>query len=318
MPDKDIINELKDKVLSGKLIKKEEALRLINEDCDELCAAANEIRKHYCGKDFDLCSVISGRIGRCSEDCKFCAQSGYYNGECNVQSMISYEDFKEDAISNFNKGINRYGVVSAGKRITDIEVDMLCDSYSRLKRECAIEICGYGGILPYEQILKLKNAGVTRYHNNLETSRRVFKTVCTTHTYDEKLRTLKYAKKAGLEICSGGLLGIGENIIDRIEMAFDLQMLEVNSVPINILQPKKGTPFENAEKLPYEEILKTIAIFRFILPKAQIRLAAGRLNLPDKGRKCFRSGANAAISGNMITINGINPEEDIKILRDFD
>lgn len=311
------MENLKDKVLAGSLISKEEAMSLINEDCDVLGRAANEIRKYFCGRKFDLCSVISGRIGKCSEDCKFCAQSGHYNGECRVQSMISYEDFKDDAISNYKIGINRYGVVSAGKRITDAEVDMLCDSYSKLKKECNISICGYGGILPYESIVKLRDAGITRYHNNLETSRRVFKTVCTTHTYDEKLRTLKYAKKAGLEICSGCLLGIGENMEDRIEMAFDLQKLEVDSVPINILAPKKGTPFENAKKVSYEEIIKTIAIFRFILPKAQIRLAAGRLNLEDKGRKCFESGANAAISGNMITIDGVEPEEDIKNLRNY-
>ncbi len=312
-----VINKLKNKILNGKLINKQEALTLIDEDCDELCSAANEIRKHYCSNNFDLCSVISGRIGRCSEDCKFCAQSSHYNGQCKVQNMISYEDFKEDAISNFNKGINRYGVVSAGKRITDKEVEILCDSYRKLKRDCNISICGYGGILPYDQIVKLKEAGVTRYHNNLETSRRVFKNVCTTHTYDDKYKTLEYAKKAGLEICSGGLLGIGENMEDRIDMAFDLQKLQVDSVPINILQPKKGTPFENAESISYEEILRTIAIFRFLLPKSQIRLAAGRLDLPQGGRKCFESGANAAISGNMITVNGIDPEQDIAELKNF-
>ena len=311
------VEKLKNKIISGQLINKNEALSIINEDCDILGQAANEIRKYFCENEFDLCSVISGRIGRCSEDCKFCAQSGHYNGECRSQNMISYEDFKEDAISNYEKGINRYGIVSAGKRITDKEVDMLCDSYKKLKKDCKISICGYGGILPYDKIVKLKNAGITRYHNNLETSRRIFKTVCTTHTYDEKLQTLKYAKKAGLQICSGVLLGIGENMEDRIETAFDLQKLEVDSVPINILKPIKGTPFENAKMIPYEEIIKTIAIFRFILPKAQIRLAAGRLNLNDRGKKCFESGANAAISGNMITINGVNPEEDIDYLKNF-
>ena len=315
MHNGDVVEKFKKKVLYGELLQKEESLLLINEDLNELCSAANEIRKYYCKGQFDLCSVISGRIGKCSEDCKFCVQSVHYNGKCKIQSMISYEDFKDDAISNFKKGINRYGVVSAGKRITDKEVDMLCESYKKLKKDCNIEICGYGGILPYDQILKLKEAGVTRYHNNLESSPRIFKRVCTTHTYDEKIRTLQYAKKAGLEICSGIILGIGENMEDRIEVAFDLQKLDANSVPINILQPKKGTPFENAEKLPYEEILKTVAIFRFILPKAQIRLAAGRLSLPNKEKKCFESGANAAISGNMITVNGVSAEEYIEMLQ---
>ena len=312
-----LVEILENKILKGYLINKEEAFALLNEDCNKLCRSANEIRRHFCGTNFDLCSVISGRIGKCSEDCKFCAQSSHYNGQCKIQGMISYDDFKDDAISNYKMGCHRYGVVSAGKRITDKEVDILCDSYRKLRRDCSIKICAYGGILPYEQILKLKEAGGTRYHNNLETSKNYFKNICTTHTYEEKLRTLKYAKRAGLEICSGCLLGIGESMEDRIDLAFDLQKLDVDSVPINILQPKKGTPFENAEKLSYEEILKTIAIFRFILPKAQIRLAAGRLSLEDKGQKCFESGANAAISGNMITVNGVNPEEDIILLKRF-
>lgn len=315
--DKSTINKVKEKIIQGNLISKEEALNLVRLDTEELCKAANEIRKHFCKNHFDLCGGKTGRMGNCSEDCKFCIQSSHYNGQCKCHPMITYEDFKEDAIKQYEMGVNRFGIASAGKRITDKEVDLLCDSFKKLKKDCNIAICGYGGMLPYDKIVQLKEAGVTRYHNNLETSRRFFKNICTTHTYDEKLKTLNYAKQAGLEICSGCILGVGEKMSDRIELAFELQNLEVDSVPINILTPRKGTPLENADPLPYDEILKTVAIFRFILPKAEIRMAAGRILLEDGGKKCFESGANATLIGDMITVKGISPEKDIEMAENF-
>jgi biotin synthase len=180
-----------------------------------------------------------------------------------------------------------------------------------------LELCSSNGLLSYEQFVRLRDAGVTRIHNNLETSRRFFPQVCTTHTYDEKLATINAAKRAGMEICSGGIIGMGETLEDRIDMAMELQALGVKSIPINILMPIKGTALENQEPLSDEEILRTIAIFRFINPRADIRLAGGRKLLCDKGRKAFLSGANASIIGNMLTSVGNSVDEDFAMFEEL-
>lgn len=169
----------------------------------------------------------------------------------------------------------------------------------------------------YEELVKLKESGVIRYHNNLETSRRFFSNICTTHTFDEKINTIKNALKAGLQVCSGGIIGLGETMKDRIDMAFTLRELNVDSIPINILNPIKGTALENQEKLSYDEITKTFALFRFILPEKQIRLAGGRALLNDKGERLMKSGVNSAISGDMLTTSGIKTFDDIKMIKEL-
>ena len=184
----------------------------------------------------------------------------------------------------------------------------------RSKKSSQIKLCASCGLLNYEELCKLKESGVTRYHNNLESSRRFFSKICTTHTYDEKIETIKAAKKAGLIVCSGGIMGLGETMEDRIDLAFTLRDLEITSIPINILNPIKGTPLENNKILTLDEVRKIVAIYRFILPKAELRLAGGRGLLEDKGLSVFESGANAAITGDMLTTSGISIDEDMKII----
>lgn len=229
--------------------------------------------------------------------------------------MLSYEEILKDAIYNEYKGVLRYSLVTSGKRLSKPEVKAVCEIYARLNEKCNISLCASHGLLEYEDFLNLVKSGVTRYHNNLETSRNFFSNICSTHTYDEKVSAIKAAQKAGLQVCSGGIIGLGETLEDRIDMALELRDLEIKSIPINILNPIKGTPFEKNSPLDETEILKTIALIRLILPDAVIRLAGGRGLLQDKGKKAFLSGVNGAITGDMLTTSGTNIDMDVDIIK---
>lgn len=309
-----MLTNLKNNIYNGYKISKEDSITLINADLDELCKTANEIRKHFCKNNFDICTIINGKCGNCSEDCKYCAQSIKYNTNIDKHPLSNTETILKDAKYNADKGIMRYSVVTSGKRLSAKDLNNLCETYKEINKKVPISLCASHGLLSYEDFLKLKAAGVNRYHNNLETSRNFFPQICTTHSYDEKIETIKAAKKAGLEVCSGGILGLGESMEDRIDMLLELRDLDIKSIPVNILNPIKGTPLENNKPLSKEEILRSIAIFRFIIPDAFIRLAGGRGLFLDKGKSAFVSGANAAISGDMLTTSGITIQEDLNML----
>ena len=309
-----MLNELKNKVLNGYRLSKADCLSLINFPVDSLCKYADEIRNYFCGNVFDICTIINGKSGNCSENCKYCAQSINFKTGITTYPLLDKNTILKDAKYNEIKGIVRYSIVTSGKKLPSKDLDKLCDIYTTIKKESSISLCASHGLLTYNDFLKLKDSGVTRYHNNLETSRRFFPEICTTHSYDEKIRTIKDAQKAGLEVCSGGILGLGETMEDRIDMALDLRPLGIKSIPINILNPIKGTALENNPPLSKEEILKSIAIFRFIIPNAFIRLAGGRGLLDDKGKSSFQSGANAVISGDMLTTSGISINDDLEMI----
>lgn len=306
-----------DNILDGKAISKEEAMSLVGADTDKLAYAADRIRQYFCGNSFDLCTIINGKSGKCSENCKYCAQSSYFSTCSDEYPLLPTEKILEEALYNDDKGVLHYSVVTSGKRLSKAEIDSICESYRAVRKNCGIKLCASHGLLDYNDFVKLRGAGVERYHNNLETSRKNFPNICTTHTFDDKIRTIKAAQKAEIEVCSGGIIGLGETIEDRIDMAFELKSLGINSVPVNILNPIKGTPLGNRSVLPYDEIRKTVSIFRFILPYASIRLAGGRGLIPDKGRELFQSGANAAISGDMLTTSGICIDDDMKMLKEL-
>ena len=309
------IKQLKNKVLKGGLLGKEEIMSIIDENLDELTQSADEIRKKFCGNTFNLCTIINGKSGRCSENCKYCAQSIHFNTNVNEYDLLDTKIIGNSAKSNYDQGVHKFSIVTSGKRLTKNQVDLIAETYKAIKDECPIELCASHGLLSYYDLIKLKEAGVTRYHNNLETSENYFSKICTTHTYDEKIKTIKDAMKAGLQVCSGGIIGMGESMEDRIDMAFTLRELGVDSVPVNILNPIKGTPLENQEIISYEEVLRTFALYRFILPTTQIRLAGGRSLLNDKGLRALKSGVNAAISGDMLTTSGIKTCDDIELLK---
>lgn len=311
------LEELKRSVLKGGQITKEEALFLYEQPVDALCECANTIRKYFCAEKFDVCTIINGKSGHCSENCKFCAQSAHNNTGVEVYSLLPEEEILRQAKKNCEQGILRYSIVTSGKYLSDLEVDKMCAVIRKIVEDIPISVCVSFGLLDEAQFRKLKEAGVTRVHNNLETSRRNFPNICTTHSFEEKVEAIRAAQSAGLSVCSGGIMGLGETKEDRIDMAFELRELGIQSVPINMLNPIPGTPFENNKKLSEEDMRRIAAVYRFILPKAAIRLAGGRGLLPDKGRSCFLSGANAAISGDMLTTAGITVQADMEMLKEL-
>lgn len=299
------------------LIDKSEAMELLNADLDELTNCANRIREHFNSNNFDLCTIINGKSGRCSEDCKFCAQSAYYDTEVEEYDLLDNDELLQGAKYNADKGVLRYSIVTSGRSLTKEEVKRVSESYKKINEEVDIKLCASHGLLDYDDFVMLKEAGVTRYHNNLESSRRFFPKVCTTHTYDEKIQAIKDAHRAGLSVCSGGIMGLGETMEDRIDMAFELRELGVTSIPINVLNPIPGTPFADNAKLTADDVRRIVAIYRMIHPKGVIRMAGGRGLLVDKGKAVFCGGANAAISGDMLTTAGISIQHDIEMANDL-
>ena len=309
------IENLKNKILMGGDCTKEEALLLCDQPLDELCQAANDIRKQLCLNQFDICTIINGKSGSCSENCKFCSQSAHNQAKVDEYPLLSERELVAGAKANYEQGVLRYSIVTSGKRLSDDEITAMCHAVKQICREVGISVCISFGLLNEEQYKRLKAAGVTRVHNNLETSRRNFLNICTSHTFDDKIDAIKAAQSAGLTVCSGGIMGLGETWEDRVDMALALRELGIKSVPINMLNPIPCTPFGEREKLSTEEMRRIVAVYRFILPTASIRLAGGRGLLGDKGESCFVSGANAAISGDMLTTAGITTETDMKLLK---
>ena len=310
----DFVSDLKTNVLQNKKITKEEVMNLYKYPLEKVCQAANEIREDLNGDEVDLCSIINGKSGRCSENCKYCAQSIHFDTGIEEYGLLPYEKIKRVACENYKEGANRLSIVTSGKGLKGNDFKLIADYYKRLSCECNISLCASHGIIEKDDLKKLKDAGVKRYHHNIETSENYYSKICTTHTYADRIKTILYAKEVGLEVCSGGIIGMGESIEDRIDMAFQLRELEIKSIPINILMSIKGTSLQNQKHLSEEEILKTIALFRFINPKANIRLAGGRSLLSNFGEKAFKSGANATITGNLLTTCGSTIKRDKEML----
>lgn len=309
------LDDLKNKILDEYQITKEEILSLLDFPIQDLSRVANEIRQKFCNNIFDICTIINAKSGKCSENCKYCAQSSFYDTKVEEYPLLSIEKILAEAKNNEQKGVLRFSIVTSGKKPTKNELEQICEIIKEIKSNCDMKICASLGLLEYYELKKLKEAGLSRFHNNLESSENYFKKVCTTHTTQDKIKTIKAAQKAGLSVCSGGIIGLGETFEDRIDMAFLLRELKVKSIPINILNSIKGTPFEKNASLTEEDIIRTCALFRFINPKAFIRLAGGRKLLKDKGINCFQSGINAVISGDMLTTTGISIRSDLDIIK---
>lgn len=311
-----LVDKLKSKVLAGGEVTREEALGLMDAPLEELSQAADQLRERFCGDRFDLCTIVNGKCGKCSENCKYCAQSAHYHTSLEESyPLLSTEELVKGAAENKRQGVLRYSIVTSGRKLSDREVDQVCESIRAIREQVGIEVCVSFGLLGEEAFRKLKEAGASRVHCNLESSRRYFPQVCTTHTYDEKIETMKAARRAGLSVCSGGIIGLGETMEDRIDMVLTARELGVKSVPVNLLNPIPGTPYEHNSVLTEDELRRVVAIFRFLIPDGNIRLAGGRGLLEDKGARCFCSGANAAISGDMLTTAGITVERDLEMLR---
>ncbi len=309
--------DLAEKVIGGGEISRREALFLYDQPLEELCRCADRIRRSFCSNRFDICTIINAKSGRCSENCRFCAQSSHNHTGAASYPLLSGEEILAQAKRDREQGILRFSIVTSGKRLSDREVDLLCPVIRTIREEVGISVCVSLGLLHESQFAKLKNAGVSRVHNNLETSGRYFPRICTTHTFEEKVQAIRAAMRAGLSVCSGGIMGLGETPEDRVDMALTLRSLNIESVPVNMLNPIPGTPLESSALLTENDMRRIVAVYRFILPRASIRLAGGRGLLKDKGRSCFLSGANAAISGEMLTTAGITAGSDMEMLKEL-
>ncbi len=323
---KNLILELKNKIINEDyLITYDEAILLStipNNDIDTLnllFESADGIREAFCGNYFNLCTIVNAKSGKCSENCKYCAQSTYYKTGAEVYGLISKEFALCEAIKVQMEGAHRFSLVTSGRGLNgpEKELDKLQEIYKYLGKNTKLDLCASHGICTKEALQKLFDAGVKTYHHNLESSRRYYPEICTSHTYDDRVNTVKNAKAVGLSVCSGGIFGLGENIVDRIDMAFDLRKLEVDSVPINILTPIPGTPFEDNPDLDPMEILKTISIYRFIMPKIFLRYTGGRIKLGEYIRLGLKCGVNAALTGNFLTTTGDTISGDKKMIKEL-
>lgn len=319
--NKAFINRLEEKVLAGQDITGEEAHRLAEltgPDLYELFAAASRIRDARAGKKVDLCSIINAKSGQCSENCKFCAQSAHYQTGVEVYDLLDEEAILERAHQMEAEGAQRFSLVTSGRGQNKTDFTKVLAIYRRLSRESQLKLCASLGIINADMAGQLRAVGVTMYHHNLEAAETFFANICTTHNYQDRIDTIKACQDAGLEVCSGGIISMGETMAQRLKMALALRELKVQSVPINILNPIPGTDLENQQVLPPLEILHTIAIFRFILPAAMLRFAGGRENaLRNLQSMGYLAGINATLVGSYLTTSGRTVAEDIQMILDM-
>jgi biotin synthase len=316
---RELVDTVEERILTGGSILKEEAQKLL-ETPDEyvlrLLAAADHIRIHFKGWKFDSCSLINARSGRCGEDCAFCAQSGHYDTGCQTYDLRSTDQILEAARSAREAGASRFCTVTSGGALSPREFDSLIESLQRVKDQVQINLDASLGFLDDERVGRLKQAGVTRYNHNLETAREYYPKICTTHSFDQRVQTVLKALDNGLSACCGGIMGMGETPSQRIDLAFTLAELGVDCVPINIIIPMRGTPLEELVPPGPVEILKTVALFRLILPKATIKIAGGReKSLGDFQGTALRAGANGMIIGGYLTSGGRTLEDDLRMVR---
>lgn len=309
---------LADEIIRGRRLNRQDDLTFFfTADLTELGQGADRIRKALCGNHVDLCGIINGKSGRCSEDCKFCAQSAHHHTGITEYDVLDEERILKECRHYEVKGVHRFSIVTAGRTLSDADFEKVLLAYRRMKQECDMALCASHGLLTEEQFHKLRDSGVTMYHSNIETSRNYFPKICSSHTFDDKIACIKRAKNCGLTVCSGGIIGMGETWEDRLDMAMTLAELEISSIPINALTPVQGTPLEEVSSLPEQDILRTVAMFRYINPTAYIRLAAGRNLMEGSGKAAFLAGANATITGDMLTTSGNDIRGDIEMLSEM-
>jgi len=318
----ELIEALKEKALKEIGISPFEARELLyleNSDLPYLFAASNEIRRYFRGNKVSLCAITNAKSGECFEDCKFCAQSHYYHTGIATYPLISLEEMLIRAEKAIFAGAHRFCLVTSGGQLSENEIEQICLGVSKIKEKFpGVKLDASLGKINYEHAKKLKEAGLDRYNHNIETTEEFFSQICTTHTYVDRIETIGILKKSGLEICCGGILGLGETEEQRIDFAFALKKLDVDSLALNFLNPIAGTPLENKPLLRPWDILKIIAIFRFILPKKELRLCGGRQkNLRSLQPLAFLAGIDATIIGDYLTTKGSAPQQDIEMLKDL-
>lgn len=281
-----------------------------------LCNAADEVRLALHGDVIDTCSIINGRSGRCTENCKWCSQAGVHHTGCKEYDFVPEEEYFSMLRANSDRGVQRFSIVCSGRKVAMKDLRVFADIYRRSRQESDIYLCASMGLLNREELQALYDAGVRRYHCNIETSARYFPELCTTHTREDKLRTIRLAREVGMEICSGGIIGMGETMRDRLEMAEEAREAGACSIPVNLLNPIAGTPLENTPLIGEGETILTVALMRLVAPKCVLRFAGGRARLsPEATARILRGGMNGAMIGDLLTTIGNQIDADYALFR---
>lgn len=317
-----LLTTIADKIIAGYRMTADEALQLSavrGIDSYALFLAASRVKEHFVGSKVSLCSIINAKSGRCPENCAFCAQSAHHSSDVPVYPLVDEESLVAGARAAECAGSSCYGIVTSGTTIsTGEELTRICSALQRIRRETSIAPSCSLGILDEATAKILKEAGAVTYHHNLETARSFFPQICSTHDYEEDVATVRAARQAGMEVCSGGIFGLGETPAQRIEMALTLRELDVDSVPLNFLNPIAGTRLADADNITPHECLVTIALYRLLLPDKAIKICGGReKNLRDLQSWIFFAGASGTMIGNYLTTTGRNTEDDWQMLRDL-
>ncbi len=305
------VSGLEKKIEEGYRPDYDEALSLMRSlSLEDLCALAHALRLRYQGKRVDMCSIMNARSGKCGEDCKWCSQSRFHHTDIEVYPLVDAESALREAVHNASKGVSRFSLVTSGRALSPADAERICAIYRRIGSECPIKLCASLGLLNREQLFQLKESGVTRYHCNLETAPSYFPQVCTTHTIEEKLQTIEWAREAGLEICSGGIIGMGESEEQRVEFALAIRRTGAVSIPVNILNPIPGTRLAGMPPLKDEEVIRAVAMIRILNPEASVRLAGGRSRIKAVEPELFRCGISGSIVGDLLTTTGSDIDTD--------
>ena len=297
------------------MIDKQELLRLYNLDLDELLKLSSK----YVKDEIEFCSLINARNGKCSQNCKYCAQSSHYRTHIDSYPLVKIEEVRKAALDAKSHKASRFAIVTSGKTPDESDFDKMLEMIKEINKIEGLNSCASIGILNEEQAKKLAQRGLKRFHHNINTAKSYYPEVCTTHTWQDRLDTCKLVKKYGMELCCGVILGMGESVEQRVEMALELAEIQPNSIPINILMPIPETPFENyLDKIDEENVLRTLAIFKIANPNSILRFCGGRMRLSEENqRKALNTCVEGIMVGNYLTTIGKNPDDDIKTVEEL-
>lgn len=312
MTDNELLNKVTADAVNGNPASIEDALALA-ETCstDELLEAAGEVARQWDGDRVDTCSILNARSGKCTEDCKWCAQSMHYNTGIREYPYIPHDEAVAAGAANASRQVSRFSLVTSGRKVAPADMEHFCSIFRELRDNHRIGLCASMGLLSKSELKQLKDSGVSRYHCNLETSDRYFRSLCTTHTREDKLQTIKWAREVGLEICSGGIIGMGETLADRLALAAEAREAGAVSIPVNILSPIPGTPLGDQPLLGEEEIMRSIALMKLVAPKCRLRFAGGRARLSDGATaRMLKGGVGGSMVGDLLTTAGKGIDRD--------
>ena len=317
---KELIDDMIEIALKGQSISSDKALQLesfTHEELDYLFIGTDRIRDKFKGDDVKICSIVNAKSGRCVEDCSFCAQSSSFQSDAPETELMSVEEMVAAAKEAEAFGANEFSIVASGTKMDDRkELDKVIAAVRRIKAETKLETCCSLGLMELDDLKELKAAGLDRCHHNLETAASFFNKIVTTHTYEDEVKAVQNAKEAGLQVCVGGIFGMGETFAQRVELAFSIRELGTQSLPINFLKPIEGTGLDHLETIEYYDALKTIALLRLVLPQIDLFVCGGREEvMTDKQEQLFSAGANGILGGNYLTTKGQDPKRDIEMIQ---